>query len=230
MFESGGDNAKTFYYNNVCFGKQEACVGTDDYNALGTSLSKNAWTNHLVTSFSRSDYVSLSETDAIAPRRGDGSMPARFARLIPGSNLVDAGCDVPSSVTPNLAQLEADFPFLRSTVYGTVRDLGPYELVQEDSTPTATQQITAPDSKGSIAVLPGNNASEAVVRFSVPRDLKRAELTVFDLAGRVICRLPLAGLTEGMDYYQPISLGALRGMAIVRISADGFSLSAKLLR
>ena len=104
------------------------------------------------------------------------------------------------------------------------------ELVQEGSTPTATQQITAPDSKGSIAVLPGNNASEAVVRFSVPRDLKRAELTVFDLAGRVICRLPLTGLTEGMDYYQPLSLGALRGMAIVRISADGFSLSAKLLR
>ena len=230
MFESGGSDAKTFYYNNVCFGRQEACVGTDDYNALGTSLSKNAWTNHLVTSFSRSDYVSLAEADAIAPRRGDGSMPARFARLIQGSNLVDAGCDVPANITPNLAQLETDFPFLRSTVYGTARDLGPYELVQEDSTPTATQQITAPDSKGSIAVLPGNNASEAVVRFSVPRDLKRAELTVFDLAGRVICRLPLTGLTEGMDYYQPLSLGALRGMAIVRISADGFALSAKLLR
>ncbi len=230
MFESGGDNAKTFYYNNVCFGRQEISVGSDDHNALATSHSKLAWSNNLVTSFSRSDYVSLSEADAMAPRRGDGSMPARFARLMPGSNLVDAGCDVPANITPNLAKLESDFPFLRSTVYGTARDLGPYELVQEDSTLSATQQITAPDSKGAIAVLPGNNASEAVVRFSVPRDLKRAELTVFDLAGRVICRLPLTGLTEGMDYYQPLSLGALRGMAIVRISADGFSLSAKLLR
>lgn len=230
MFESGGSDANTFYYNNVCFGKQEACVGSDDYNALGTSLSKDAWTNHLVTSFSRSDYVSLSETDAIAPRRGDGSMPSRFARLLPGSNLVDAGCIPPVAVTPNLAQLEADFPFLKSTVYGTARDLGPYELVQADSIPTATQQVTSPDSKGAIAVLPGNHASEAVVRFSVPRDIKRAELTVFDLSGRVICRLPLNYLTQGVDYYQPLSLSGLQGMAIVRLSAEGFSASAKLLR
>nr|MCR4665428.1 hypothetical protein [Paludibacteraceae bacterium] len=34
MFESGGSDANTFYYNNVCFGRQEICVGTDDYNAV----------------------------------------------------------------------------------------------------------------------------------------------------------------------------------------------------
>ncbi len=229
MFESGGSDEKTFYYNNVCFGRQEISVGSDDHNALATSHSKLAWTNNLVTSFSRSDYVSLSEADAMAPRRGDGSMPSRFARLLPGSNLVDAGCNVPSSVTPNLAQLEADFPFLASTVYGSARDLGPYELVQEDSTPSATQQIIAPESKGAIAVLSGNNGSERIVRFSVPMDIKRAELALYDLSGRVVCRIPLEGLASGMDYYQPVQVPSDGGMYIVRLSAGEFSISAKML-
>lgn len=150
MFESGGSQANTFYYNNVCFGRQEACVGTDDYNALGVSLAKNAWTNHLVTSFSRSDYVSLAEADAIAPRRGDGSMPARFARLLPGSKLVDAGCDVPAAVIPNWEQLVADFPFLNDAKSGKARDLGPYELKQADAETAIDEQIinsTSPNRK-----------------------------------------------------------------------------------
>lgn len=131
MFESGGSDANTFYYNNVCFGRQEICVGTDDYNAIVTPPSKQGWTNHLVTGFSRDEYVSLSEDDALAPRRGDGSMPARFARLMPGSRLVDAGGVVPASVIPNWAQLIADFPFLDSPASGNAHDLGPYELKQE---------------------------------------------------------------------------------------------------
>ena len=131
MFESGGSDANTYYYNNVCFGRQEICVGTDDYNAVVTPPSKQGWTNHLVTGFSRDEYVSLSEDDAIAPRRGDGSMPSRFARLMPGSKLVDAGGVVPASVIPNWAQLIADFPFLDSPASGSAHDLGPYELKQE---------------------------------------------------------------------------------------------------
>lgn len=228
MFESGGSDANTFYYNNVCFGKQEACVGTDDYNALGTTLSKDAWTNHLVTSFSRSDYVSLSETDAIAPRRGDGSMPARFARLLPGSNLVDAGCPVPASVMPNLTQLESDFPFLASPVYGSARDLGPYELIQEGQELSADQQITAPDSKGAIAVLAGNAASERIVRFSVPFDIPQATIEIYDLAGHLIRRTPLSALTTGVDYYHPIDMSELHGLYIVRLTAGAYSLATKL--
>ena len=131
MFESGGSDANTYYYNNVCFGRQEICVGTDDYNAVVTPPSKQGWTNHLVTGFSRDEYVSLSEDDAMAPRRGDGSMPSRFARLMPGSKLVDAGGVVPASVIPNWNQLITDFPFLASPASGNAPDLGPYELKQE---------------------------------------------------------------------------------------------------
>jgi hypothetical protein len=130
MFESGGSDANTFFYNNVCFGRQEISVGTEDYNAVVTPPSKLGWTHHLVTGFSRNEYVSLSENDAIAPRRGDGSMPSRFARLMPGSNLVDAGGVVPASVIPNWNQLITDFPFLDSPASGNAHDIGPYELKQ----------------------------------------------------------------------------------------------------
>ena len=228
MFESGGSDANTYYYNNVCFGKQEACVGTDDYNALGTSLSKDAWTNHLVTSFSRSDYVSLAEADAIAPRRGDGSMPSRFARLLPGSGLVDAGFIPPVSVTPNLAQLESDFPFLASPIYGTARDLGPYELFQEGGELSGVQQIAAPEHKGDIAIMLGNSSSERIVRFSVPTDIAAASMIIYDLSGRAIRSVSLVGLTHGVDYYQPIDITDLHGLYIVRIASENFSIAAKL--
>jgi hypothetical protein len=68
---------------------------------------------------------------------------------------VDAGFNPPVSVTPNLAQLESDFPFLASPVYGTARDLGPYELFQEGDEPSAIQQIAAPEHKGDMEIVHG---------------------------------------------------------------------------
>ncbi len=228
MFESGGSDAKTFYYNNVCFGRQEISVGTDDYNALGTSIAKLAWTNHLVTDFSRSDYVSLDEADAMAPRRGDGSMPTRFARLKAESNLVDAGCDVPASVMPNLAQLEADFPFLVSPVYGAARDLGPYELHVADSVQTAVQQIITPESNGALAVMLGNTQAERIVRFSVPTN-SSAEITIYDISGRMVNNIVLSHLTNGVEYYQPVSTNGMSGMYIVRLNAGTFTATKKFI-
>ena len=228
MFESGGSQANTYYYNNVCFGRQEISVGTDNYNALGTAHSKLAWTNNLVTSFSRSDYVSLSEADALAPRRGDGSMPSRFGRLLPGSNLIDAGGVVPSSITPNLAQLEADYPFLQKPVYGAAPDLGPYELYQEDSLPSGVQQIVAPESNGGVQVLSGNNAWERIIKFSVPADAT-AEMVIYDLNGQMVQRVSLTHLTSGVDYYQPVSVSGMSGMYVVRIAAGGFCASEKFV-
>ena len=228
MFESGGSDANTYYYNNVCFGRQEISVGTDDYNALATAHSKLAWTNHLSTSFSRSDYQSLSEEDAMAPRRGDGSMPARFARLMPGSALVDAGCDVPQSVMPNLMQLEADYPALKSPVCGKARDLGPYELCLTD-TATAMQQIVSPQSRGALTVMPGNHDGERIIRFSVPCD-GDADLTVWDIRGNIVHRSGLPRLTSGVDYYLPLDLNTLQGLFILRLTSPGQSLTAKITR
>ncbi|MBR0036180.1 MAG: hypothetical protein IJP70_00900 [Bacteroidales bacterium] len=124
MFESGGSDTETAFYNNVCLGRQEICVGRDDYNAITSPMSKNGWSNHLVTGVSKDDYVSLDEEDALKPRSIDGSLPRRFGRLMSDSKLVDAG-----SVQYGMpADLLADFPFLVQQDYGRSRDLGPYEL------------------------------------------------------------------------------------------------------
>ncbi len=135
MFESGGSTTATEFYNNICLGRQEICVGVDDYNAINSPMSKNGWTNHLVTGVTKDDFVSLDEDDALKPRSIDGSLPRRFGRLASDSKMVDAGSadyDIP-------ADLLTDFPFLKRTVTGSARDLGPYE---RPAATTAIQNVS----------------------------------------------------------------------------------------
>ncbi len=147
MFESGGSDAKTYYYNNVCLGKQEICVGTDDYNALTTAMSKNGWTHHLTTGASADHFVSLDEDDALLPRDINGGLPRRFGRLNadPENPLVDAGNAMLDDVDNVWTALVTDFPFLKRTVTGTARDLGPYERPEKSS--SAIDGLSAPDVK-----------------------------------------------------------------------------------
>jgi hypothetical protein len=80
-----------------------------------------------VTGIGMDDFVSLDEDDALKPRSIDGSLPRRFGRLASDSKMVDAGnadYDIP-------ADLIADFPFLKRTITGKGRDLGPYERGDE---------------------------------------------------------------------------------------------------
>ncbi len=127
MFESGGSDANTKYYNNVCIGKQEICVGADDYNALAALMSKNGWTNHLVTGIGMDDYLSLDEDDALKPRDIKGGMPRKFGRLASDSKMIDQGNSSLDDVNGVWQTLVADFPFLQRSVTGSARDLGPYE-------------------------------------------------------------------------------------------------------
>lgn len=131
MFESGGSTTSTFFYNNVCLGRQEICVGTDDYNAVNTQPAKNAWSSNLLKGASKDDYITLEEDDALMPRSIDGSLPRRFGRLAADSPLVDAGnaqYDIPAgTMFDPLRQAIIDFPFLKHSITGNARDLGPYE-------------------------------------------------------------------------------------------------------
>ena len=102
-------------------------------------MSKNGWTNHLVTGIGRDDFVTLDEDEALKPRAVDGSLPRRFGRLAADSKLVDAGSadyDVP-------AALLTDFPFLERTLTGTTRDLGPYERTSIPATAVATPPLSS---------------------------------------------------------------------------------------
>lgn len=141
MFESGGSDEKTAFYNNVCLGRQEICVGSDAYNAVCTPPSKNAWSVHLLTGVTKDDFVSLSEEDALKPRSADGSLPREFGRIRPDSRLVDAG----SSQYGLPEELLADFPFLRQEVSGNQRDMGPYEYVNPD--PLSIRDVRMGNSK-----------------------------------------------------------------------------------
>ena len=135
MFEGGGSDANTFFYNNICLGKQEIDVGSDDYNAIAVPMSKNGWSNHLVTGISREDFISLDEEEALKPRDIYGGLPRRFGRLAADSKMIDAGnaqYDVP-------ADLVAEFPFLQRTITGSARDIGPYE--RPSSNPTSVSAV-----------------------------------------------------------------------------------------
>ena len=141
MFESGGSNEKTFYYNNVCLGNQEIIVGHDDYNALAAPKSKDGWTNHLTTGASADCYITLDEDDALMPRDIYGGLPRRFARLTadPENPLIDAGNGDLDNVDNVWQSLVAEFPFLARTITGSARDLGPYE--RPAATPTAIETV-----------------------------------------------------------------------------------------
>ena len=161
MFEGGGSDANTKYYNNVCLGKQEIDVGYDDYNALAAPMQKNGWTNHVVTGVGADDYLSLDEDDAMMPRDIYGGLPRKFARLTSDSKLIDAGSasfenDYTTNVGKVWQQLVTDFPFLQRTVTGTVRDLGPYERPGEPA-PTGIAIVTTPEASAP-ATTPGASA------------------------------------------------------------------------
>ena len=133
MFESGGSDANTKYYNNVCLSRQEICVGHDDYNAMAEARQENGWTNHLVTGVGYGDYLTLDESEALKPRDIYGGLPRQFGRLAPGSKMVDAGNAQLEQSMPVWQQLTKDFPFLRRTTAGAARDLGPYERPAAES-------------------------------------------------------------------------------------------------
>lgn len=75
----------------------------------GTVSDHNSW--QLPVSVSSSDFNSLAESTAEAPRQPDGSLPTGFARLVAGSDLIDVGVDV-------------GLPY-----NGTAPDLGAFEYV-----------------------------------------------------------------------------------------------------
>ena len=141
MFESGGSDANTKYYNNVCLGKQEIDVGYDDYNALSSLMSKNGWTNHVVTEIGADDYLTLDEDDAMRPRDIYGGLPRKFGRLASDSKLIDKGNADLDNINGVWQKLVQDFPFLKRDITGNARDLGPYE--RPSSTPTSIKTVEA---------------------------------------------------------------------------------------
>ena len=107
-------------------------MGYDDYNGIMSPMQKNGWTHHLTTGVGADDYLLLDEDDAMLPRDIYGGLPRKFARLAADSKMIDKGNasfedDATSNVGKVWKQLVEDFPFLKRSITGTARDLGPYE-------------------------------------------------------------------------------------------------------
>lgn len=218
MFERASSNSE--YYNNVCLGRQEIAGGKESNNAIATATDKG-WSNRLVTGVSASDYISLSEEDAKAPRGEDGCMPERFARLKSGSKLVDAG------LWYNIPYTD-EFPFLFQAVYGLGRDMGPYEL-QEGEITSSSQVILNPDAVNSLRIVHRAYDHQALSHFATTTGGEVA-LSVFDLNGRFLFEAFRLQTVAGAEYDMPFDVSLLpAGVYFCRLDGMAGKHSAYLL-
>ena len=217
MFEKSASNCE--YYNNVCFGNIEIAGGINSNNAM-LSTSDKAWTN-VIRGFGASDYVSLSEEDAKAPRGADGSMPAKFGRLKSGSVLIDKGLwkNIPYS---------NEFPWLKQEVYGAGRDLGPYEL-QEGPINTGLQVIMNMNAKMNLSVTPNPCVNEAVLKFSADNS-SRATINICILNGQIISKAFEGQVDSGVEYFIPVSVSSLKnGIYLCQLVVGNTNKTSKII-
>lgn len=218
MFEKSATNCE--YYNNVCFGNIEIAGGLDSNNAM-LSTSDKAWKTNVVRGFGASDYVSLSEDDAKAPRGADGSLPTKFARLKSGSVLVDKGL-------PYYLPYTNEFPWLKQEIYGNARDLGPYEL-QEGPIKTGLQVIMNLNAKLNLSVSPNPCTTEAVMKFSTENG-GRATLLICNLNGQMISKAYEAQADAGVEYFIPVDVSALsNGIYLCLLVVGNTSKTSKII-
>ncbi|MFM2291431.1 MAG: hypothetical protein RIS29_1244 [Bacteroidota bacterium] len=218
MFEIDGPNCE--FYNNVCFGNIEIATGNSNSNNAMLSTSNKAWSN-VVRGFGASDYVSLSEDDAKAPRGADGSLPTRFARLKSGSVLLDKG----KWVTPPFT---SEYPWLKQTIYGAGPDLGPVEL-QEGTINTGIQVIMTLNSKLSLSVSQNSDRNEAMVRFSTANS-GRATINILNINGQIINKSYEGQADAGAEYFIPVNLSALsNGVYLCQLVVGNTSKTAKMI-
>lgn len=219
MFEKSSTNCE--YYNNVCFGNIEIASGATESNNAMLSTSTKAWKNNIIRGFSASDYISLSEDDAKAPRGEDGSMPKKFARLKSGSVLVDKGLNLNPPFT-------SEFPFIHQDVFGLSRDLGPYEL-QEGNILSSMQIILNHNAKFDLSVLPNPCKTEAIVKFS-SNFSGMANLKITNTNGQTVNECFAAKIDAGVEYFIPVSVSSLtNGMYLCQLTIGTQTKTTKII-
>lgn len=219
MFEKSSKDCE--YYNNVCFGNIEIASGALESNNAMLSTSTKAWKNNIIRGFSAADYISLSEEDAKAPRGADGSMPTRFARLKSGSTLADKG------LLLNMPFVN-EFPFLAQAVYGSARDLGPYEL-QEGEILANAQIIINHNAAFAIDVMPNPSKNATVFKFSSSKN-GNATVQILNTNGQVLSTVYNANIEPNVEYYIPYDVSHLeRGVYVCRINMGSLVKTTKLI-
>lgn len=218
MYEQASANSE--YYNNVCIGRQEIAGGTNSHNALGAATTKG-WQTNVIVGVSTADYTDLTEATAKGPRAADGSLPANFARLRTGSLQVNAGL-------PYYIPYATEFPQLQQPIYGSARDLGPYEL-EEGDIQSGFQQIFTHSATNSMSLMQNPVRTEAVVKFSTTTN-GTAQLSVCNLSGQTVSSAYTAAVQSGVDYYVPIDVSQLNaGMYLCLLKVGNHTQTVKMV-
>ncbi len=109
FFEGSVNAGKTNIFENNAGIPRSGTAGNFTVDAPDVEIN-NSW--NLPVTVSSADFTAITEAAAGAPRQPDGSLPAGFARLVAGSDLIDVGSSAP--------------PY--SNAYcGSAPDLGAYE-------------------------------------------------------------------------------------------------------
>ncbi|MBN1185961.1 MAG: T9SS type A sorting domain-containing protein [Bacteroidales bacterium] len=205
MFEDAPNSGITNdFYNNVCLGRLEInSTGSIQERNTATNNTEDGWQNPLDLDITAADYTDLSEEASIAPRGANGSMPTGFARIVEGSNLIDTGLILTYPV-PSIDQtlvgnaLEA----YRQAVYGTTRDLGPYE-VQEGEIIHPVNVLITPFISASLKIYPNPMSDYGYIQFSTDEST-HATLCIYQLDGRIVDILFDGESLKGLSYQIPV--------------------------
>jgi pectate disaccharide-lyase len=213
MFEKNSYNCE--YYNNVCFGSIEIAAGSTNSNNAMLSTTTEAWSN-TIGGFSFSDYVSLTEADAKAARGMDGSLPNRFAHLKSGSSLIDKGINKPMPFT-------TEYSFLKQDIYGTARDLGPYELAEGDI--SGIQMLLNKDAEFDVRYV----ANSKTLHFSTGI-AGIAQIQIFALSGQLVSTVYENRVEAGAEYDLPLPISSLEtGLYLCRLTCGSLHKTCKVL-
>jgi hypothetical protein len=180
---TGWDGGKIFKFqsqphvlkNCVGFDPKSGAKFVTDFSSTVVSVN-NSWDLTGITA-NYDDFISTSEDDALAPRQADGSLPINgFARLKPGSDLIDKGIDI-------------GYPY-----FGSAPDLGAYEF---DPTGIAQTKSLKPETVSLGQNYPNPFNPSTVIKYQVPAT-GNVVLKVYDMLGKEVATLVNGVKTAGV--------------------------------
>jgi hypothetical protein len=129
--------------NNISYAPRSAAGHLTNYDAAQCTIDYNTFLNTTVT-VAANDFMSLDTTLLRAPRQPNGGLPiTSFARLAPGSDLIDAGIGVGLPYSDTAPDLGA-FEFAATTWTGAVSSDWFASANWTEGVPTATTEALIP--------------------------------------------------------------------------------------
>ncbi len=192
--------------NCIAFDPKSGVKFTHDLSGSAISVN-NTWDLTSLTA-NYDDFVSTSAADALAPREADGSLPNNgFAKLKPGSDLIDKGVDV-------------GIPF-----FGSAPDLGAYEF---DPTGNVDKQDVNVASFRLEQNYPNPFNPTTVISYQLPVQGK-VTLKVYSILGKEITTLVNEEKPAGQHQFMFNASYLPSGVYLYSLKAGNYSEIRKML-